>query len=104
MVMSPVGAYYSEGFNGTKILVSEEHVRAARGGVGGVKTSGNYGPTLFASKLAEASGYTQVLWLDAVERRYVEEVGTSNVFFFFGDQSQSVAELLAKFDLGRTDK
>jgi branched-chain amino acid aminotransferase len=56
-------------------------VRAAKGGVGEAKTSGNYGPTLFESQQAVSKGYTQVLWLDAKEHRYVEEVGTSNIFF-----------------------
>ncbi|HYA03464.1 MAG TPA: branched-chain amino acid aminotransferase [Syntrophobacteria bacterium] len=82
IVLSPVGAYYAEGFNPTRIYVSDEYVRAVRGGVGEVKTSGNYGPTLFVSQQAGKKGYTQVLWLDAIERRYAEEVGTSNVFFF----------------------
>jgi branched-chain amino acid aminotransferase len=82
IVLSPVGAYYAEGFNPTRIYVSDEYVRAARGGVGEAKTSGNYGPTLLVSQQAGKKGYTQVLWLDAIERRYVEEVGTSNIFFF----------------------
>ena len=81
VVLSPVGAYYKEGFSPTRIFVSDEYIRAARGGVGNAKTSGNYGPTLFISEQAIEKGYTQVLWLDAVERKYVEEVGTSNIFF-----------------------
>jgi branched-chain amino acid aminotransferase len=81
IILSPVGPYYSEGFNPTKIYVSDQYVRAAQGGVGDAKTSGNYGPTLLVSKQAVSKGYTQVLWLDAIEQRYVEEVGTSNIFF-----------------------
>ena len=77
IVLSPVGPYYKEGFNPTRIFVSDEYIRAAPGGVGNAKTSGNYGPTLYVSEDAKEKGYTQVLWLDAVERRYVEEVGTS---------------------------
>ena len=80
IVLSPVGPFYKEGFNPTRIFVSDEYIRAARGGVGNAKTSGNYGPTLYVSEDAKRRGYTQVLWLDAVERRYIEEVGTSNIF------------------------
>ena len=86
IVLSPVGPYYKEGFNPTRIFVSDEYIRAAPGGVGNAKTSGNYGPTLYVSEDAKAKGYTQVLWLDAVERRYVEEVGTSNIFFVIDDE------------------
>jgi len=85
IVMCPVGAYYQEGFNPTRIYVSDSYVRAASGGVGETKTSGNYGPTLFVSQQAAQKGYTQVLWLDARERKYVEEVGTSNIFFVIDD-------------------
>lgn len=86
IIMSPVGKYYSEGFNPTRIFVSTDYVRAARGGVGEAKTSSNYGPSLVVSAQAADKGYTQVLWLDALERKYVEEVGTSNIFFLFGDE------------------
>jgi branched-chain amino acid aminotransferase len=86
IITGPVGAYYPEGFNPTRIFVSDHYVRAAMGGSGEAKTSGNYGPTLLAQKEAAAKGYTQVLWLDAGEKRYVEEVGTSNIFFLFGDE------------------
>ena len=86
IVLSPVGPYYKEGFNPTRIFVSDEFIRAAPGGVGNAKTSGNYGPTLYVSEDAKERGYTQVLWLDAVERRYVEEVGTSNIFFVIDDE------------------
>ena len=86
IVLGPVGAYYPEGFNPTKIFVSDHYVRAVRGGVGEAKTSGNYGATLYVSREASEKGYTQVLWLDAIERKYVEEVGTSNIFFFINDE------------------
>ncbi len=85
IIMSPVGAYYAEGFNPTKIFVSDEHVRAVRGGVGHVKTAGNYAASLYTAQIAAKKGYTQVLWLDAHEFKYVEEVGTSNIFFKIGD-------------------
>jgi len=86
IVLGPVGAYYPEGFNPTKIYVSDYYVRAVRGGVGEAKTSGNYGATLYVQREASQKGYNQVLWLDAIERKYVEEVGTSNIFFFINDE------------------
>ena len=86
IVLGPVGAYYPEGFSPTKIYVSDTYVRAAKGGAGEAKTSGNYGATLYVSQEAISKGYTQVLWLDAKELTYVEEVGTSNIFFFIDDE------------------
>ncbi len=85
IIVGPVGAYYPEGFSPTKIYVSEEYVRASLGGVGYCKAAGNYAASLYASKKASEMGYTQVLWLDAAERKYPEEVGTSNIFFVVGD-------------------
>ncbi len=81
VIVGPVGAYYPEGFNPIKIWVSEHYVRAVRGGVGDAKTAGNYAASLKAQMEARKAGYTQVLWLDAIERRFVEEVGTMNIFF-----------------------
>lgn len=86
IILGPVGAYYPEGFSPTKIYVSDKYVRASQGGVGETKTSGNYGATLYVSREASQKGYTQVLWLDAIERKYVEEVGTSNIFFLINDE------------------
>jgi len=81
VILSPVGAYYPEGFNPVKIYVTDKYVRAVKGGVGNVKTAGNYAASIMAALEAKQKGFTQVLWLDAVERRYVEEIGTSNIFF-----------------------
>lgn len=81
IILSPVGAYYPEGFNPVKIFVTDKYVRAVRGGVGEAKTAGNYAASIMAAVEAQRQGFTQVLWLDAVERRYVEEVGTMNIFF-----------------------
>lgn len=81
VLASPVGAYYATGFRPTKIFVSEEDVRAAPGGVGAAKTGANYAGSLRAQSKAQKKGYNQVLYLDAVHRRFVEEVGTSNIFF-----------------------
>lgn len=86
IILSPVGAYYTEGFSPTKIYVTDKYVRAVKGGVGHVKTAGNYAASIMAAKEAMKEGYTQVLWLDACERKYVEEVGTSNIFFYIGDE------------------
>jgi len=86
IVVGPVGAYYPQGFSPTKIYVSEEYVRAAPGGTGYTKAAGNYAASLYASRIATNMGYTQVLWLDAKEKKYVEEVGTSNIFFLIGDE------------------
>jgi len=80
IIMSPVGAYYSEGFNPTKIFVEDTYVRAVPGGVGEAKTAGNYAASVKALTEAQHKGYTQVLWLDALEHKYIEEVGTSNIF------------------------
>ncbi len=81
IIACPVGAYYAEGFKPTKIYVSDKYVRAVQGGSGEAKTSGNYSPTFLQTMEAINKGYTQVLWLDAIEHKYVEEVGTSNIFF-----------------------
>lgn len=85
LIMSPVGSYYGGGFSPTKIYVCRDYARAVKGGVGEVKTAGNYAASLLAYEMANKAGYTQVLWLDACERRYIEEVGTSNIFFMLGD-------------------
>lgn len=81
VILSPVGAYYAEGFNPIKIFVSKKYVRAVRGGVGEAKTLGNYAASLLAGTEAAKAGYAQVLWLDGVEQKYVEEVGSMNIFF-----------------------
>lgn len=86
IILSPVGAYYPEGFNPVKILVTREHVRAVRGGVGDTKTMGNYAASLLAGEKAHQAGYTQVLWLDGIEQKYVEEVGSMNIFFVIDNE------------------
>ena len=86
IILSPVGAYYPEGFNPVKILVTSDYVRAVRGGVGEAKTPGNYAASLLAGEQAHAAGYTQVLWLDGVEQKYLEEVGSMNIFFVIDDE------------------
>ncbi len=86
IILSPVGAYYPEGFNPIKILVTSDYVRAVRGGIGEAKTPGNYAASLLAGEEAHKAGYTQVLWLDGVEQKYLEEVGSMNIFFVIGDE------------------
>lgn len=84
IILSPVGAYYASGLNPVKIFVEANYVRAVRGGIGYAKTGGNYAASLKAQQ--DATGYSQVLWLDGVERKYIEEVGAMNVFFVIGDE------------------
>lgn len=81
ILLSPVGAYYPEGLAPVKIFVETEYVRAVRGGLGYTKAAANYAASLKSQEKAKKLGYTQVLWLDALERKYIEEVGTMNVFF-----------------------
>ena len=86
IIFSPVGAYYPEGFNPIKILVTSDYVRAVRGGIGEAKTPANYAASLLAGEDAHEAGYTQVLWLDGVEQKYLEEVGSMNIFFVIDDE------------------
>ncbi len=81
IILSPVGAYYPEGLNPVRIWIEDEYVRAVRGGVGEAKTGANYVASLKAQVKAHEEGYSQVLWLDGVERKYIEEVGAMNIFF-----------------------
>lgn len=81
IILSPVGSYYKEGINPVRILVENEYIRAVAGGTGTAKTAGNYAASLKAQENAEKDGYAQVLWLDGVQKKYVEEVGSMNVFF-----------------------
>ena len=84
IIASPVGSYYKEGINPVRIMIESEDVRAVRGGTGYAKCGGNYAASTRAGKKAEAEGYSQVLWLDGVERKYIEEVGAMNVMFKIG--------------------
>lgn len=84
IILSPSGPYYSEGVNPVKIHVEQEYVRAVRGGVGYAKAAGNYAAGMKAQKNAAENGFAQVLWLDGVERKYIEEVGAMNLFVKMG--------------------
>ncbi|WP_209122677.1 branched-chain amino acid aminotransferase [Alkalihalobacillus sp. BA299] len=81
IILSPVGSYYREGINPVKIFVEEEFTRAVRGGTGMAKTAGNYSAAYIAQQRATEKGFSQVLWLDGVEKKFIEEVGSMNVFF-----------------------
>lgn len=122
IILSPVGPYYATaggGLTATRIFVEEEYVRAAPGGTGFAKVGGNYAGSLKAQTKANAMGCEQVLWLDAVEHSYVEEIGTSNAFFVIGDEiitaplagtilpgvtRDSVIELLKKWGLNVSER
>lgn len=86
IIASPVGSYYKEGINPVKIMIEDQDVRAVRGGTGYAKCGGNYAASNRAGERAEQKGYSQVLWLDGVERKYIEEVGAMNVMFKIGDE------------------
>lgn len=81
ILLSPVGAYYADGLNPVRIYVEDEYIRATPGGTGAVKCGGNYAASIIAQAQAARCGFSQVLWLDGKERKYVEEVGTMNVMF-----------------------
>ena len=81
IIMSPVAAYYAHGFAPVKIMVEDKYVRAVRGGLGAAKTPANYAASLHAGLVAHEIGFDQVLWLDGVERKYIEEVGSMNILF-----------------------
>ena len=86
VILSPVGAYYPEGMNPVRILVVDTYVRAVEGGVGGAKTGVNYAASLYAAEEAKHAGFTQVLWLDGRERKYIDEVGTMNIMLKISDE------------------
>ncbi|RKQ35677.1 branched-chain amino acid aminotransferase [Oceanobacillus halophilus] len=119
IIMSPVGSYYKEGINPVKIAVENKYVRAVKGGTGEAKTGGNYASSLKAQEIVEKEGYSQVLWLDGLEKKYIEEVGSMNVFFkingevvtpalngsiLAGITRDSVLELLRHWDISVTER
>lgn len=86
IILSPVGAYYPDGMKPVRIWVEKDYIRAAKGGLGAVKAGANYAASLYAATAAQQRGYAQVLWLDALEHRYCEEVGVMNLFVQFKDE------------------
>ncbi len=83
IIVGPVGAYFAQGFAPVPVYISDKYRRAVRGGVGDAKTGGNYAASLFVGAGAKAKGYSQVLWLDAIEGKYIEEVGAMNIAFVY---------------------
>jgi branched-chain amino acid aminotransferase len=86
IILSPVAAYYKEGLNPVRLITSGEYVRACKGGLGEAKTPANYAASLLPAHEAKEKGFTQVLWLDAVEHKYIDEVGTMNIFFVIDNE------------------
>ncbi len=86
IILSPVGSYYKDGLKPVGIYVEDAYVRAVRGGTGFTKCAGNYAASILAGQIAEEKGYSQVLWLDGVEQRCVEEVGAMNMMFAYGSR------------------
>ncbi len=85
VILSPVAPYFADGFAPVSVQVSDDYVRAVRGGTGQAKTPGNYAGSIAATERALGEGFQQVLWLDGVERRYIDEVGAMNIAFVFGE-------------------
>ena len=86
IILSPVAAYYAEGFNPLRIRVEDRYARSVRGGTGAAKTAGNYAGSLLAGEEAQRDGFAQVLWLDGIRQEYIEEVGSMNIAFVVGDE------------------
>lgn len=86
IILSPVGPYFVNGLLPTKMYVEDVYVRAVKGGTGEIKCGGNYGGSLKAQEIAHEKGYEQILWLDAYEQKYIEEIGAANAFFVIGDE------------------
>lgn len=86
IIMSPSGAYYANGLSPIKIFVEKDYVRAVPGGTGNAKTGGNYAASIKSQNIAKKAGYNEVLWLDGIHRKYIEEVGAMNIFFRINDK------------------
>lgn len=94
LIASPAGIYFAHGATGVTVWLSTEYVRAAPGGTGEAKTGGNYAASLLAQAEAAQRGCDQVVWLDAVERRWVEEMGTNNLCFVYGSEDDGHVEVV----------
>lgn len=86
IILSPVGPYFENGLAPTKMYVEDVYVRAVKGGTGEAKCGGNYGGSLKSQEIAHEKGFEQILWLDAYEQKYIEEIGAANAFFVIGDE------------------
>ncbi|MGL4485222.1 MAG: branched-chain amino acid aminotransferase [Anaerovoracaceae bacterium] len=98
VILSPVGSYYPKGLAPTKIYVEDKYVRAVAGGTGEAKCGGNYAASLKAQIEAAKKGYDQILWLDGIERKYVEEIGTSNAFFVIENSAGEIEIITAPLE------
>lgn len=104
IILSPVGAYFKEGFSPVPVYISDEYRRAVKGGTGSAKTGGNYAASLYVSEAVKAQGYSQVLWLDAIEGRYIEEVGAMNICFVYENKQIITPKLSGSILPGITRK
>lgn len=104
IIAGPVGAYFKQALKPVAVFISDVHRRAVKGGVGEAKTGGNYAASLYVSEKAKKEGFTQVLWLDAVEGKYVEEVGAMNICFVYKDGTIVTPELTGSILNGITRK
>jgi branched-chain amino acid aminotransferase len=104
IIVGPVGSYFKEGFNPVPVYISDEYRRAVKGGTGAAKTGGNYAASLFVSEKMKAHGYSQVLWLDAINGRFIEEVGAMNICFVYGGQQIVTPKLSGSILPGITRK
>jgi branched-chain amino acid aminotransferase len=95
LIASPAGAYFPKGVKPVSVWLSTEYVRAAPGGTGAAKFAGNYAASLIAQAQAATEGCEQVVWLDAVERRFIEEMGGMNLYFVYGDKKEIVTPELS---------
>ena len=86
LITCPVGAYFKGGLTPTRLVTSGDYVRTIKGHVGEAKTPGNYAATLLPQKEAKENGFDQVLWLDGIEKKYIDEAGVANIFFLIGDE------------------
>ncbi|MFW5941046.1 MAG: branched-chain amino acid aminotransferase [Chloroflexota bacterium] len=104
VILGPVGSYFKEGFNPVPVYISDTYRRAVVGGTGAAKTGGNYAASLLVTEEAKQKGYSQVLWLDAVEGRYVEEVGAMNICFVYEGEHIVTPDLTGSILPGITRK
>ncbi len=104
VIIGPVGSYFKEGFNPVPVFISDTYRRAVVGGTGDAKTGGNYASSLYVGEKAKAKGYSQVLWLDAIEGRFVEEVGAMNIAFVYENKRITTPPLSGSILPGITRK
>lgn len=102
IIIGPVGPYFNTGYKPVAVYISDDYVRAVRGGTGDVKTGGNYAASLLVTEQVKSLGYKQVLWLDALQRRYVEEIGAMNIAFVYNGRHIVTPQLTGSILAGVT--